>query len=69
MWCVVCIGRRLAEHPHRVVDRGPLLPQEQRARAIAAWLRSTGLYEHVTVERRDAVRTAVASQPQERHTD
>jgi hypothetical protein len=34
-----------------VRDRGPILDSQERAEAIAAWLRSTGLYELVQVER------------------
>jgi hypothetical protein len=34
-----------------VVDRGPLQPDEHRARQFAAWLTATGLYERVSVER------------------
>lgn len=36
--------------PRRVVDRGPLLKSEARAKAIAEWLRRTGCYEKVAVE-------------------
>jgi hypothetical protein len=34
----------------RVIDRGPLQPDKGRAHSIADYLRSTGLYESVTVE-------------------
>jgi hypothetical protein len=37
--------------PRRVIDRGPLVADRQRADVFAARLRSTGLYERVTVER------------------
>jgi hypothetical protein len=33
----------------RIVDRGPLLTNRSRADAIAAFLRTTGLYESVQV--------------------
>jgi hypothetical protein len=51
VWRIVSIGPGPGEVPRRVTDRGPLLDNEPRAIAIAAWLRATGLYEIVTVER------------------
>lgn len=50
MWRVVCIGPGARAHVRRIVDRGPLLPEEERARHWAAFLAATGLYERVTVE-------------------
>ena len=50
MWRVVCVGPGPRERSRRMIDRGPLLPDEKRAISIAAYLRSTGLYESVKVE-------------------
>lgn len=57
MWRIVCIGPGPRGLPRRIVDRGPLLVDEQRAHAIAAWLKSTGLYESVRVARSAGVIT------------
>lgn len=57
MWRVVCIGLRRGGYPHRPIDRGPLQADERRARAIADWLRATGLYASVQVERTGGVRS------------
>jgi hypothetical protein len=51
MWRIVCVGPGPGGTPRRVVDRGPLQPDEHRARQFAAWLSATGLYERVSVER------------------
>jgi len=45
----VCIGPGPLDCVRRIEDRGPLHPDRRRANAIAAFLRSTGLYESVTV--------------------
>lgn len=50
MWRVVCMGPGPQANVRRVVDRGPLLPEEARARHWAAFLAATGFYERVTVE-------------------
>jgi hypothetical protein len=54
MWRIVCVGPGPQGTPRRVVDRGPLLPDETRANALAAWLSATGLYERVRIERAGA---------------
>jgi len=43
-------------HPHRMIDKGPLQASEGRAQAVAQWLRATGLYARVHVERAGGVR-------------
>jgi hypothetical protein len=58
MWRVVCIGPGPSNRPRRVVDKGPLHPDKQRAIAIANFLRSTGLYESVKIEKPTARSTA-----------
>lgn len=56
MFRVVCVGPGPRERPRRVIDRGPLHHEERRAIAAADWLRATGLYESVTVERTGSIR-------------
>jgi len=62
VWRVVCVGPGPNDKPRRRVDKGPLMPEKARATAIAAWLRSTGLYESVTVQNNDDVKAS-------RHTE
>ena len=50
MWRVVSVGPGPQEALRRVTDKGPWQEDEARANGIAAWLRSTGLYESVLVE-------------------
>jgi len=49
MWRIVCIGPGPQDSMRRVVDRGPLHNDRERVQAMAAFLRSTGLYESVKV--------------------
>lgn len=49
MWRIVCVGPSPNDRVRRVTDRGPLHTSKQRAHSIAAYLRSTGLYESVKV--------------------
>jgi hypothetical protein len=50
VWRVVSVGPGSREARRRVTDKGPWQEDEVRANGIAAWLRSTGLYESVVVE-------------------
>lgn len=50
MWRVVCVGPGPQDRIRRVVDRGPLHPDQARTHALAQQLRATGLYEFVRVE-------------------
>lgn len=61
VWRVVCIGPGPGDVVRRVTDRGPILTSKEQADAIAAWLRSTGLYEIVHVEQPSKIAEAQLS--------
>lgn len=65
MWRVICIGPGPNDTPRRVVDRGPLITNEEAARRIAARLASTGLYESVRIVRSGTTEGSVVSRAAE----
>ena len=61
MWRIVCIGPGPLDRERRIVDRGPLHADRQRALSFAEFLRATGLYESVKVVGSTVARAAIGT--------